>query len=109
MIRQCTLKNTAHISGIGLHTGKKVNLALHPAPENTGILFRRIDTDPIITIPATTDYVGDTRLNTCLANGNASISTVEHLLSALAGLGIDNVQVDLTHGELPAMDGSAQP
>lgn len=109
MINQRTLKKSAHISGIGLHTGKMVDLTLNPAAENTGILFRRIDINPAVIIPATTDYVSDTRLNTCLTHGNTSIATVEHVLSALAGLQIDNAYIDLTANEPPAMDGSAQP
>jgi len=108
-MKQLTLKNTAHISGIGLHTGKPVELTFHPAPENTGIVFRRVDMSPVVLIPATTHYVSDTRLNTCLANGSASISTVEHVLSAVAGLNIDNLYIDLTACEPPVMDGSAWP
>lgn len=108
-MKQRTIKNTATLSGIGLHTGKTVDLTLHPAPENNGIVFRRIDLDPIKVIPATTESVSDTRLNTCLANGNAYISTVEHILSALSGLAIDNVLIDLTENEPPIMDGSAWP
>lgn len=108
MIKQRTLQKEVSISGVGVHTGKIVKLTLRPAAENSGILFRRVDTHPIITIPATTDYVSDTRLNTCLRNGEVSISTVEHVLSALAGLQIDNAWIDLTACEPPIMDGSAQ-
>jgi UDP-3-O-[3-hydroxymyristoyl] N-acetylglucosamine deacetylase len=108
-MKQRTLKNSVHLSGIGLHTGKSVELILHPAPENTGIIFRRVDINPVVVIPATTEYVSDTRLNTCLANGDVSISTVEHVLSALAGLAIDNVWIDLTACEPPVTDGSAWP
>lgn len=107
--KQFTLKHTASISGIGLHTGKTVTLVFHPAPENTGILFKRIDLDPTVVIPATTSYVSDTRLNTCLANENAYISTVEHLLSAIAGLRIDNLYIEIDAPEIPIMDGSAWP
>lgn len=108
VLKQRTLQNTVYISGVGLHSGTKVDLILHPAAENTGIIFRRVDLDPAILLPANTDYVGDTRLNTCLVNGSTSIATVEHLLSALAGLQIDNVRIDINACEPPAMDGSAQ-
>lgn len=109
MIRQCTLKNMIRATGVGLHTGKKVYLTLHPAPVNSGIVFRRIDLDPVVEIPAHAENVGDTRLSTSLAKGDASISTVEHLLSAFAGLGIDNAIVDVSAAEVPIMDGSAGP
>lgn len=109
MLKQRTLKNTAHISGIGLHTGKPVDLILHPAAENTGILFRRVDLQPFVIVPATTAHVHDTHLNTSLTHNGASIATIEHLLSALAGLSIDNVLIDINHCEPPAMDGSALP
>jgi UDP-3-O-[3-hydroxymyristoyl] N-acetylglucosamine deacetylase len=107
--KQRTLKNTSAISGIGLHTGQVVKLTFHPAPENTGILFRRTDIHPAVTIPATTQYVSDTRLNTCLTYANTSIATIEHLLSAIAGLGIDNLYIDIDAAEIPIMDGSAWP
>lgn len=109
MLKQRTLKNAIHTSGIGLHSGTQVNLSLHPAEENTGIVFRRQDKEPPILIPANTAYVADTRLNTSLANAGVAIATVEHLLSAFAGLGIDNAYIDVAAGELPAMDGSAEP
>ena len=109
MVKQRTLRKAFSISGIGLHTGKKVDLTLWPAPDNTGVIFRRIDLDPIVSIPATTQHVSDTRLNTCLSNGEISIATVEHLLSALGGLSIDNVFIDLNSTEPPALDGSALP
>ncbi len=109
MIKQRTLKNTIRATGVGLHTGDKVYLTLHPAAANTGIRFRRIDlADPVI-IPATTDYVGETKLSTTLKQGDIKISTVEHLLSALAGLGVDNALVDVSSAEVPIMDGSAGP
>lgn len=108
-MKQLTLKKAVQISGVGLHTGNPVNLTFHPAPENTGIVFSRLDMNSAITIPATTEYVSDTRLNTCLANGDTCIWTVEHVLSALAGLKIDNVRIDLTTCEPPIMDGSAYP
>lgn len=109
MIRQRTLKNVIRATGVGLHTGDKVFLTLRPAAPDTGIVFRRIDLDPPVEIPAKPAFVGDTRLSTTLANGTARISTVEHLLSAFAGLGIDNAYVDVSAAEVPIMDGSAGP
>ena len=109
MIRQRTLKNVIRATGVGLHTGKKVLLTLRPAPTNTGIIFRRVDIDPAVEIPAKPKYVGDTSLSTTLVKDSVRISTVEHLLSAFAGFGIDNVYVDLTADEVPIMDGSAGP
>ena len=109
MIKQRTLKNVIRATGVGLHTGKKVLLTLRPASANTGIIFRRVDLDPAVDIPAKPKYVGDTSLSTTLVKDNIRISTVEHLLSALAGFGIDNVFVDLTVDEVPIMDGSAGP
>ena len=96
MIKQRTLKNVIRATGVGLHTGKKVLLTLRPAPTNTGIIFRRVDLDPAVEIPAQPKYVGDTSLSTTLIKDSIRISTVEHLLSALAGFGIDNIYVDLT-------------
>lgn len=109
MIKQRTLKNVIRATGVGLHTGKKVFLTLRPAPVNSGITFRRIDLDPAVEIPARPDNVGDTQLSTTLVNGDVRISTVEHLLSALAGFGIDNAYIDLSADEVPIMDGSAGP
>ena len=109
MIKQRTLKNVIRATGVGLHTGKKVLLTLRPATANTGIIFRRVDLDPAVEIPAKPKYVGDTSLSTTLVKDNIRISTVEHLLSALAGFGIDNAFVDLTADEVPIMDGSAGP
>lgn len=109
MIKQRTLKNTIRATGVGLHTGEKITLQLHPAPINSGIIFRRVDLNPVVEIPARLEYVGDTRLSTTLVKGDVKISTVEHLLSAMAGLGIDNAFVDLSAGEVPIMDGSAGP
>ena len=109
MIRQRTLKNVIRATGVGLHTGKKVLLTLRPAPTNTGVIFRRVDIDPAVEIPAKPKYVGDTSLSTTLVKDKVRISTVEHLLSAFAGFGIDNVYVDLTADEVPIMDGSAGP
>ena len=109
MIQQRTLKNVIRATGVGLHTGEKVYLTLRPAPVDTGIVFRRVDLDPVVELKARPDQVGDTRLSTALKEGEASVSTVEHLMSALAGLGIDNIYVELTSPEVPIMDGSAAP
>jgi UDP-3-O-[3-hydroxymyristoyl] N-acetylglucosamine deacetylase len=109
MIRQRTLKNAIRATGVGLHTGEKVYLTLRPAPANTGIVFCRVDLDPPVQIKASLENVGETTLSTTLVKGGARISTVEHLLSAMAGLGIDNAYVDLSAPEVPIMDGSAGP
>lgn len=109
MIRQRTLKNVIKATGITLHGGERAEIMLRPAPVNSGILFRRIDLDPVIEIPALAEYVGDTTLSTTLVKDNVRVSTVEHLLSAFAGLGIDNAYVDVTASEIPIMDGSAGP
>ncbi|WP_426690105.1 UDP-3-O-acyl-N-acetylglucosamine deacetylase [Rhodanobacter ginsengiterrae] len=109
MIKQRTLKNIIRATGVGLHTGDKVYMTLRPAAPNTGIVFRRVDLDPPVDIRAREDHVGDTRLSTTLVNGDVRVSTVEHLLSAMAGLGIDNAYVDLSAPEVPIMDGSAGP
>ena len=107
MIRQRTLKNVIGATGVGLHTGKKVYLTLRPAPVNTGIVFRRVDLDPIAEIPAALDRVSDTRLSTTIEHKGVRVSTVEHLMSAFAGLHIDNAIVELDEDEVPIMDGSA--
>lgn len=109
MIRQRTLKNTIRATGVGLHTGKKVYLTLKPAPIDCGIVFRRVDFDEPIEIKASADRVGDTRLSSTLIENDVRVSTVEHLLSALAGLGIDNIYIELSSPEVPIMDGSAGP
>src|SRR5690554_3890495 len=109
MIRQRTLKNSIRATGVGLHTGEKVYLTLRPAAPDTGIVFRRVDLDPVVEIKAHPCNVGDTRLSTCLTNGDVRVSTVEHLLSAMAGLGIDNAYVEVSAPEVPIMDGSAGP
>ena len=109
MIRQRTLKNVIRATGVGLHTGEKVYLTLRPAAANSGIIFRRVDLEAPVDIPAKAENVGDTRLSTTLAKGGVKISTVEHLLSAFAGLGIDNAYVDVSAPEVPIMDGSAGP
>lgn len=109
MIKQRTLKNEIRATGVGLHTGKKVYLTLRPAPANAGIVFRRVDLDPVVEIVAKAENVGDTTLSTTLMNGDVRVSTVEHLLSAMAGLGIDNAIVEVSADEVPIMDGSAGP
>ncbi|MBT8138355.1 MAG: UDP-3-O-acyl-N-acetylglucosamine deacetylase [Gammaproteobacteria bacterium] len=109
MIKQRTMRNSIRATGVGLHTGKKVYLTLRPAPVNTGIVFRRVDLDPVVEIPARAENVSDTQLSTTLSANDASVSTVEHLLSAMAGLGIDNAYVDVNAPEIPIMDGSAGP
>ncbi|MEO8003357.1 MAG: UDP-3-O-acyl-N-acetylglucosamine deacetylase [Betaproteobacteria bacterium] len=109
MIKQRTLKNIVRATGVGLHTGEKVYLTLRTAAPNTGIVFRRVDLNPVVEIKADPYAVGDTRLSSCLDRDGTRVQTVEHLMSALAGLGIDNVYVDLTSGEVPIMDGSASP
>ncbi len=109
MIRQRTLKNIIRATGIGLHTGEKVYLTLRPAAVDAGIVFRRVDLDEPVEIAATPDNVGDTRLSTTLIHNNVRVSTVEHLLSAMAGLGIDNAYIDVSAPEVPIMDGSAGP
>lgn len=109
MIRQRTLKNTIRATGVGLHTGEKVYLTLMPAPVDSGIVFRRVDLDPVVDIPAKAENVGDTTLSTTLMKGDVRVSTVEHLLSAMAGMGIDNAIVEVSAPEVPIMDGSAGP
>ena len=109
MIYQRTLKNMIRATGVGLHTGEKVYLTLRPAAPGTGIVFRRVDLPTPVEIKASPYAVGDTRLSSCLEKDGVRVSTVEHLMSALAGLGIDNLYVDLTAPELPIMDGSAGP
>ncbi|GBL44314.1 UDP-3-O-[3-hydroxymyristoyl] N-acetylglucosamine deacetylase [Sulfuriferula multivorans] len=107
MIRQRTLKNVIRASGVGLHTGEKVLMTLRPAAPNTGVVFRRVDLASPVDMPVSAELVGDTRLCSTLDNGQTSVATVEHLMSALAGLGVDNVYVDLDGPEVPIMDGSA--
>ncbi|MBD3648465.1 MAG: UDP-3-O-acyl-N-acetylglucosamine deacetylase [Pseudomonadales bacterium] len=107
MIYQRTLKNVIRATGVGLHTGEKVYLTLRPAPVNTGIVFSRVDLDPVVEIPACTEHVSDTTLATTIARDGVRISTIEHLMSALCGLGIDNAFVEVSAPELPIMDGSA--
>jgi len=109
LIQQRTLRNAIRATGIGLHTGEKVRLTLRPAAPNTGIMFHRTDLAQPVTIPGHAYNVGETQLSTTLVKDGVKISTVEHLLSALAGLGIDNVHVDIDGPEMPIMDGSASP
>ena len=109
MLRQRTLKSLIRASGVGLHTGQKVRMTLRPAPPETGVVFRRVDLPAPVDIPARADAVGETRLSSCLVRDGAKVYTVEHLMSALGGLGVDNVFVDLDAPEVPIMDGSASP
>ncbi|WP_272519979.1 UDP-3-O-acyl-N-acetylglucosamine deacetylase [Providencia sp. PROV223] len=110
MIKQRTLKRIITATGVGLHTGKKVTLTLRPAPGNTGVIYRRTDLNPPVDFPADAKSVRDTMLCTCLVNeDNVRISTVEHLNAALAGLGIDNIVIEVNAPEIPIMDGSAAP
>ena len=109
MIRQRTLKNAIRATGVGLHTGQKIYLTLLPGDIDSGIVFRRTDLNPPVEIQAKAHNVGETTLSTCLINGDARVSTVEHLLSAMAGMGIDNAVVELDAPEVPIMDGSAGP
>jgi len=107
MVKQRTLKGSVSVTGVGLHSGQKVTLGLRPAPVNTGIVFRRVDVKPVEEIRARADLVHDTRLSTCMEQNGVRIATVEHLMSAFAGLGVDNAYVDLDSAEVPIMDGSA--
>ena len=109
MLRQRTLKNVIRATGVGLHGGEKVFLTLRPAPVDTGIVFRRIDLDPVVEMPAAAALVTETTLCTGLSRDGAKVQTVEHLMSAMAGLGIDNAYVELSAPEVPIMDGSAGP
>ena len=109
MLRQRTLKSLISASGIGLHTGRKVRITLRPAPVDTGIMFRRVDLASPVDVPARADLVGDTRMSSVLVRDGVKVHTVEHLMSAFAGLGVDNAYVDLDAPELPIMDGSAGP
>ena len=109
MVKQRTLKNVIRATGVGLHTGEKVYLTLRPAPVDSGVVFRRVDLAEPVEIRACPENVSDTRLSTTLMSQGVRVSTVEHLMSAFAGLGIDNAYVDLTAAEVPIMDGSAGP
>jgi len=109
MLRQRTLKSVVKATGVGLHSGVKVALVLRPAQPDTGVVFRRVDLTPPVDLKADPFGVGDTRLASCLERDGVKVATVEHLMSALAGLGIDNIYVDVDAAELPIMDGSAAP
>jgi len=109
MLFQRTLAQTIRATGVGLHSGNKVELTLRPAPADHGIVFRRVDLDPPVSFKADARLVHDTRMCTALECDGARVGTVEHLLSAIAGLGIDNLLIDLTASEVPIMDGSAAP
>jgi len=109
MLKQRTLKTLVSATGVGLHSGVKVTIAMRPAAPGTGIVFRRIDLDPPVDLKADPYAVGDTRLASCLERDGVKIATVEHLMSALAGLGVDNLYIDVDAAELPIMDGSAAP
>ena len=107
MLKQRTIKQLVRTTGVGLHSGTKVELTLRPAAIDTGIVFRRVDLDPVVEFVASAGVVGDTRMASVLVKENARVSTVEHLMSACAGLGIDNLYVDISAEEIPIMDGSA--
>jgi UDP-3-O-[3-hydroxymyristoyl] N-acetylglucosamine deacetylase len=107
MVKQRTLKSSVSVTGVGLHSGQKVTLSLRPGAVNSGIVFRRVDVKPVWEIQARADLVHDTRLSTCMEQNGVRVATVEHLMSALAGLGIDNVCVEMNGAEVPIMDGSA--
>src|SRR6202007_2066329 len=109
MLKQRTLKTLIKTTGVGLHTGARVEIVLRPAPSNTGIVFHRVDLERAVSIPANALHVGETRLSSTLKHEGAAISTVDPLMPALAGLGIDNLHVDVAGPEVPIMDGSASP
>ena len=109
MLKQRTLKSSIKASGVGLHSGARVTMLLRPAAPDTGIVFRRVDLDPVVDLPASATMVGDTRMCSCLERDGAKVGTIEHLMSAFAGLGIDNAFVDLDAAEVPILDGSASP
>lgn len=107
MLKQRTIKHMVKTVGVGLHSGTKVALTLHPAEPDTGIVFRRVDLQPVVDFPASATAVGDTRMASTLMSNGAKVSTVEHIMSACAGLGIDNLYIDVSAEEIPIMDGSA--
>lgn len=107
MLKQHTIKESVHTTGVGLHSGTKVGLTLRAAPVNTGVIFRRTDIDPPVEFVLAPDLIGDTRMASTLVKGDIRISTIEHLMSACSGLGIDNLYIDVTAEEIPIMDGSA--
>lgn len=107
MLKQHTIKETVHTTGVGLHSGTKVGLTLRAAPIDTGVVFRRTDVNPPAEFCLAPDLIGDTRMASTLVRGDVRISTIEHLMSACSGLGIDNLYIDVTAEEIPIMDGSA--
>jgi UDP-3-O-[3-hydroxymyristoyl] N-acetylglucosamine deacetylase len=107
MVKQRTIKTSMKVTGVGLHSGEKVTLGLRPAPANTGIVFCRVDKKPVEQIRVSAELVHDTRLSTCMEQNGVRVATVEHLMSALSGLGVDNIYIDLDSAEVPIMDGSA--
>jgi UDP-3-O-[3-hydroxymyristoyl] N-acetylglucosamine deacetylase len=107
MLKQRTLRSLVRTVGIGMHSGTKVELVLRPAAADTGIVFRRVDLDPVVDIAVRPEAVGDTRMASTLVKDAARVATIEHLMSALAGLGVDNVYIDVDAAEIPIMDGSA--
>src|SRR5258708_19633622 len=109
MPRQRTLRAPVSGSGVGLHTGRKVRMTLRPAPADAGVVFRRVDLAVPVDVPARAELVGETRMSSCLVHDGVRVQTVEHLMSALGGLGVDNAYVDLDAAEVPIMDGSAAP
>ena len=109
MCLQRTTKNIISATGVGVHSGKTITINLKPAPANTGVIFKRTDTTPHTEIPALNKFVSDTKMSTCISKNNIKIATIEHLLSAIAGLGIDNLLIEIDNAEVPIMDGSASP
>ena len=109
MLKQRTLKEAVRAAGVGLHGGVKVTVCLRPAPIDTGVVFRRVDLQPAVDLPVDVFGVGDTRMCSCLETAGVKVGTVEHLMSALAGLGVDNVLIELDAAEVPILDGSAAP
>jgi UDP-3-O-[3-hydroxymyristoyl] N-acetylglucosamine deacetylase len=107
MVKQRTLKSSVSVTGVGLHSGEKVTLSLHPGAANSGIVFRRVDVKPVSEMKARADLVHDTRLSTCMEQNGVRVATIEHLMSALSGLGIDNACIEMNGAEVPIMDGSA--
>jgi len=107
MLKQSTIKKTVKTIGVGLHSGTKVELTIRPAPVDSGIVFRRVDLNPPVEFPVSAQGVGDTRMASTLLRDGVKISTVEHVMSACAGLGIDNLSIDVSAEEIPIMDGSA--
>jgi UDP-3-O-[3-hydroxymyristoyl] N-acetylglucosamine deacetylase len=107
MLAQRTLKSLSKAVGVGMHSGQRVELTLRPAPPDTGVVFRRVDLPEPVEIPVHTEAVTDTRMASTISNGGAKVATIEHLMSAAAGLGLDNLYVDITAEEVPILDGSS--